>query len=216
MIRINLLPFRQARKKDNLRHQLIIFLIILAATIGGLFYLHTYWKNQIAELNTEIARNKKELEKQNKLAKQVEDIRKQLEELKKKLEAIDQLELKKKDTFNILDKLTDRIVKNRMWLTNLKTVVKVTRKKGEDSTPKVNISVDGIAMDQPTVADFIANLEAEKLFAGVTLVSITKVEVKKGLALKQFKVEFIRRQEPKKKPEDGKDGKDTKKKKKKK
>ena len=54
MIRINLLPFRAARKKENIRRQVSIFLLSLAFMLIILFYFNFSLNSKIGNLNSNI------------------------------------------------------------------------------------------------------------------------------------------------------------------
>ena len=50
MIRINLLPFRAARKKENVRRQISIFLLSFALIIIAVVYWNIWLGNKIIKL----------------------------------------------------------------------------------------------------------------------------------------------------------------------
>ena len=84
MIRINLLPFRAARKKENIRRQVSIFLLSLAFMLIILFYFNFSLSSKIGNLNTSIKDTQSELEKYAKINKEIDNIKKKLDNLKKK------------------------------------------------------------------------------------------------------------------------------------
>lgn len=217
MIRINLLPFRAARKKENLQQQLLIFVVLLALLVAGCFYAHFfYFKSKIAYLTETIEQKKKELEEKNRVAAEVEKLRKRLAELERKTEVVKRLEWNRKDTFRILDTLTDVVVTNRMWFKGIKTKERVTG-KDDNKTIILEVDIDGIAMDQPTVAVFMGALKESKVFSNVNLKSITVEEVKPELFLKLFRItcNMVPQKMPQeKKTEDEKNAKNKKKRKK--
>ena len=61
MIRINLLPFRAARKKENIRRQASIFMLSLVFLLIIFFYYNFSLSNKIDSLNTDIKNTKTEL-----------------------------------------------------------------------------------------------------------------------------------------------------------
>ena len=67
MIRINLLPFRSARKKENIRRQVSIFLLSLAFMLIILFYYNYNLSSKMDNLNTKIKDTKSDLEKYDKI-----------------------------------------------------------------------------------------------------------------------------------------------------
>ena len=51
MIRINLLPFRTERKKENVRRQMSLFLLSLVLVLLVLFYYNFILNSKIVKLN---------------------------------------------------------------------------------------------------------------------------------------------------------------------
>lgn len=52
MIRINLLPYRAAQKKENVRRQISIFVLAVIMVAGILLYYNISLNNDIDALNT--------------------------------------------------------------------------------------------------------------------------------------------------------------------
>ena len=67
MIRINLLPFRAARKKENIRRQVSIFVLSLVFLLIIFFYYNFSLSNKVDSLNANIKNTKTELAKYNKI-----------------------------------------------------------------------------------------------------------------------------------------------------
>ena len=63
MIRINLLPYRAARKKENIRRQIGIFFLSLLVVVAILLFYDMRLQKQIDVLNANIAENKTMLAK---------------------------------------------------------------------------------------------------------------------------------------------------------
>ena len=78
MIRINLLPFRAARKKENIRRQVSIFLLTFLFITVALFYYNNSLNGQIETLNTIKENKKKEIKKYNKVNNEIKEIKKKL------------------------------------------------------------------------------------------------------------------------------------------
>jgi type IV pilus assembly protein PilN len=179
MIRINLLPFRAARKKENIRRQVSIFLLSLVFLLIILFYYNTSLSSQIDGLNTEIKDAKAELKKYNQINKEIQQIKKKLNNLNKKMVVMETLEANRFAPSQLLDTMTQVIVPKRMWFTRLEF-------KGN----KVNIN--GIALDNKTVADFMVRLEGSGLFQEVDLKTLKRKTVRKS-PLKSFKISCLKK-----------------------
>ncbi len=174
MIRINLLPFRAARKKENIRRQVSIFLLSLAFMLIVLFYYNWSLGSKIDGLNAQINETKTELKKYNKINKEIATIKKKLSNLKKKMAVMDTLEANRFEPTRLLDVMTQVIVPRRMWFTSLQS-------KGK------TVKINGIALDNKTVADFMVRLENSGLFREVDLKTLKQRKVRKS-NLKSFQI----------------------------
>ncbi|MEJ5359395.1 MAG: PilN domain-containing protein [Desulfobacterales bacterium] len=174
MIRINLLPFRTVRKKENIRRQLSIFVLSLVLTGVALFGLFLLLDNQVEDLKQRIASTQTELAKYEKINREIEEIKKKLDQLNQKLAVIRELEASRHEPVALMDTLARMIIEKRMWLTGL-----------DAKSDTVNLS--GIAMDDKTVADFMLRLEGCGLFSAVNLKTLRHVEIQKT-NLKSFEI----------------------------
>jgi type IV pilus assembly protein PilN len=174
MIRINLLPFRTERKKENVRRQVSLFLLSLVLVLLVLFYYNFNLNSKIGKLNKRIETTNNELTKYNEINKEIARIKKNLEVLQKKMAVIAQLESDRYAPVILMDTMTQVLVAKRMWLTSL-------------SVSNTNVKIDGIALDEKTVADFMVQLQKSGLFNNVVLKSVKRKEVEKS-NLKSFQV----------------------------
>ena len=119
MIRINLLPFRAARKKENIRRQVSICLLSLAFVVIVSTWFNHFLSGKIDTLDKKISDTKAQVEKYNEINKEIAEIKKKLAVLKKKIEVIKSLDLTRKVPVKLLDDLSKLNVEKRMWLTSL-------------------------------------------------------------------------------------------------
>jgi type IV pilus assembly protein PilN len=84
MIRINLLPFRAARQKENIRRQVSIFVLSLACLLIILFYYNWSLGHKIDAVDARIKQTQSDLNKYDKINKEIAAIKKKLSNLKKK------------------------------------------------------------------------------------------------------------------------------------
>jgi type IV pilus assembly protein PilN len=174
MIRINLLPFRAARKKENIRRQISIFVLMFALTVVTLIYYNGILNRKITGLETDIQTKKAELATYQKTIKEIQQIKKRLEDLQNKTRIINQLNVNREWPLSFLDSINDLIMEKRMWLTSLSL-------KGS------NVSIKGIALDNKTVADFMTRLEDSKLYSNINLQTINQKTILK-YNLKSFDI----------------------------
>lgn len=174
MIRINLLPFRAARKKENIRRQISIFLLCFAFVVVVGMYWNTHLGGRIDTLKEKVSDTKKEVAKYKKINQKIDEIKRKLKVLEQKTAVIDELEKNRFAPVTMLDTMSMKVIAKRMWFTSFED-------KG------TNIKITGIALDNKTIADFMTRLEGTGLFANVKLNQIQK-QVMKGSALKKFDI----------------------------
>lgn len=191
MIRINLLPFRTTRKKENIRRQVTMFFLSFLLVVIAVVYFNSYLGGKIEKLNTQINETKAQVAKYNKINKEIAEIKKKLDILNKKIEVIQSLDADRKNSIKLLDAMTKLIMADRMWFTQLKT-------QGD------NVDVAGIAIDNKTIADFMTRLETSEDYSAVTLKTIKQEPFAgKDINLKSFNISFSKKV-PLKKPDEEK------------
>ena len=198
MIRINLLPFRAARKKENIRKQVSVFFLCLLLVLIVLGWVHFYLGSKQTSLTTNVADTKKELALYKKKNEEIKEIRKKLQDLEMRQKVIQDLEKKRFEPVHILDALADKIVAERMWVTRL-------------NISGSQMDIDGIAIDNKTVADFIDNLEGlpelndqqVPMYEKVRLNRLQQEEIR-NLAMKKFEVSALKTVAPEVAPDDKK------------
>lgn len=177
MIRINLLPFRETRKKENVKRTLFIYVIVLGVFIGALYGVNKHLDDKISDFNSRISHTKKEIDKYNKINEDIKVLRAYLVQLQAKLDIIANLQSSRLTTVTLLDNLTQTLVSESMWLTSLVT------------TGNTSATVDGMATDNKVVADFMLNLENMPRYTQIYLRSVKQTEISTR-PLKQFTVTF--------------------------
>lgn len=178
MIRINLLPFRAKRKKENIRRQVFMFFSLLVLIALALFYYNMSLNRKIAKLEDQVSRTRQELQVTQRKAKEVDRIKKQIETLKKKMDIIAQLEKDRMAPVEFLSGLSSVVIEKKMWLTSLDS--------GDTS-----VRLSGIALDNKTVAQFMTNLEGSPLFSAVTLETLKHTEMQ-SISLKAFDMTCVK------------------------
>lgn len=190
MIRINLLPFRAARKKENVRRQISIFLLSFVFLLVVVIYYSVNLNQQINRLKVKNEETTAQLAKYNKINKEIASIKKKLTVLNQKVDVINHLDGSRTEAVLLLESMTELIVPDRMWFTSFTL-------KGN------NIALKGVAMDERTISDFMKNLEGS--YANVALKSMKRKTIKgKNVNLKDFSFEMAKKKKqttPDKKPE---------------
>jgi len=141
MIRINLLPVREARKAANLRKQ--VALMGVAACVGIVISIGMHANLAAARSKQQrmIAAARTELQELEKTRKEVERFRQEREEIERKLNVIENLQASREGPVRVMDEIATRIPK-RMWLTEL------TMDQG-------SLNMKGVSLDAEIVAAFL-------------------------------------------------------------
>jgi type IV pilus assembly protein PilN len=171
MIRINLLLARKEKKKIGMRKEMVV--LIFSVVLLLVFLLLFQWKigkekddtlAQISETRREINRYKSlttELIKQKEVQKTLQE----------KLNVINALRKEKDTPARVLDELSiDK--PEKIQLESLK-------KEGS------KLGIEGIALDDETVANFMTSLRKSKVFKNVDLIVSEQIEQSK-IKLKKF------------------------------
>lgn len=180
MIRINLLPFRAARKKENVRRQVSIFFLTLTLAIIVAVSYNFILGKQITELKKKIEDTKSQLAKYNKINEEIAEIKNKLAVLNKKIDVIKSLDLNRKEPVQLLESLSGFTITDRMWLINF-------------STNQTSIQLSGIAVDNQTIADYMSRVENHENFESVKLLYIRPAGItdkNQDLNLKTFGLTF--------------------------
>jgi type IV pilus assembly protein PilN len=173
MIRINLLPVREARRAANMRKQGVMLAGAAGAGVAICLLLSMWMTARIARERSLISAHEAELKKLELVQKEVKKFQTEQEEIEQKLAIIDQIEAARQGPVRIMDELATRIPQ-RVWLT------KMSEKGGL-------LELEGRSIDAEVVADFAAALEDSPMLSGVDLQE-TKLEELDGLKLSAFKM----------------------------
>ena len=174
MIRINLLPYRAARSKENIRRQISVFLLSFILLLVVLIVYNGHLNGKKETLADNLESLKKEVAAYEEKARQVEEIKKKLDTLNKQIEIVNQLKEYREKAPKLLAKMTEMVVPGRMQLTRL-------------VSDDANLTLEGDALDNETIAVFMLRLERSGLFSGVVLESSKQVD-RYSVDMKQFNI----------------------------
>ncbi len=161
MVRINLLPTKVARKKETVVLQLIVGVIVIAlAVVGCMFKNHIEDQKIEAEQATIKDLELKISQLQAVIAK-VDDFKKKKADLNRKIDTIKDLNAKRSGPVKLMEEFT-YVVPRKIYITTYREADK-------------QLSLEGVAADGPTVADFIDNLRGSKYFYDVQLIQVQQV-----------------------------------------
>ncbi|HOP47287.1 MAG TPA: PilN domain-containing protein [Desulfobacteraceae bacterium] len=162
MIKINLLPFRAARKKENIRRQISIYFLLVIFILTAIGYIYINVNSKYKKLTNEKISKTNELATYAQTTKRIKELETKQNQVKKKLDIIRGLEKQKRGPVQLLDEISIAVPKNKLWLTSL------VEKGGI-------LSLNGTAKDNDVVALFMTNLELSEHITSVDL-SSTKLK----------------------------------------
>lgn len=171
MIKINLLLARKEKKKGGIPKELLV-LVLSVALLLILFGLDQ-WRvsRKKDDLSAKIAETKKQIAYYKSLTSEVNQARQAQQTLQEKLNVINTLRKEKGGPARVLDELSvDKPEKVHL---------EGVKKEGS------KLLIEGIALDDDTIANFMTNLRNSKLFRNVDLIVSEQIELSK-VKLKKF------------------------------
>jgi type IV pilus assembly protein PilN len=172
MIRINLLPYRETIKKENIKRQLFVISGVIILFLAIIVAVQLNFMADLQTLEDKVQQHEARLLILNKKVGDVEKFKGERKELEQKLQIIKRLESNRYFPVRLLDTLSLLIPSKHAWLE------RVTQKGTE-------IRIEGIARDNGVVAVFMKNLEKTDFVRSVDLV-VTKEKEIVGVKLQQF------------------------------
>ena len=171
MIKINLLLARKEKKKAGMRKEFIILILSVVLLVMVLVFIQWRLEKEKDDTLAQISTTKKEIAYYKSLTTEVTKAKEAQKTLQEKLNIINSLRKEKAGPAKVLDELSiDKPEK-----IHLESVKKEGSKLG----------IEGIALDDETIANFMTNLRKSKLFKNVDLIVSEQVEQSK-LKLKKF------------------------------
>jgi len=158
MIRINLLPFRAARKKENIRRQISIYVLSVACLFALMILFFIQLNGTLKGLKAKEQNLQAELKTYEATIRRIAELEKKIKEIRAKLEVIKELEKNKTGPVHLLDEIAMAVPREKLWLTSLKE-------------SRGSLTLSGTAMDNETVALFMTNLEQSEYVSNVELQS---------------------------------------------
>ncbi len=146
MIRINLLPFRVERKKENIRRQLSIYFLSIIFLLILSLYINQGLTSKISQLESIKAKKQRELIKYSKINRKIIRIKRKIREYQNKLNVIRKIAQYRLEPVKTLDEMVMAIPPDSLWLNSLR----LNRNK---------LVMSGSAKDNDTIALFMTNLK---------------------------------------------------------
>ena len=156
MIKINLLPFRKARRRENVRRQVNVYFLCLLFLFSLMVYFHFDLDRQLAEWETQKESLQNELKTYEAITREIAQLKGETQTLKSKMKVIRNLEKQRVGPVQLLAEVARAAPLDRLWLESL-------------SESKGVVTLQGTAMDNHTVALFMTQLEKAPQIRSVDL-----------------------------------------------
>jgi len=177
MIKINLLPYREQKKKEYLVQQIYIFTGSFIVFILMLVWLQVWINSSISDLKSQVKESEDLLIDLDKKIGNLDKFKNDKNELEQKLGVIATLEENRLAPVKTLDNLALLVPSKDIWLT------KITQ-KGD------SINIEGIGRDNIVVADFMKDIEKFDPIKSVDLISSKNTDIS-GITLQKFNFSCI-------------------------
>ncbi len=174
MLEINLLPIREARRKADVRQQVMQLVFGLLITVGIIAIVHSQISDQIGQAETHVKQMEGDIAKFKPQLRQVASFKKRKAELLRKIDVIDDLDRARSGPVRLLAEISDGIP-DRLWLTSMET-------KGN------TVLLKGMSLDNELVALFLRRLGNSPIFSEVDLGGTKLGNNKRGLKLVNFNI----------------------------
>lgn len=172
MIRINLLPIKEIKKKLRLRREALFFLASFLGVLVVLGIISLGMARKVSALNAEIKGLEQKRASYGPVLKEIDKLQKDKKALEAKLQAIEQLKSGSQLTVRVLDEVANLTPISSLWLTSLKM-------------SGTSLHLTGVALDNATIAQYMRALEASNYFGPAELANASQTLVA-GKKLKSF------------------------------
>jgi type IV pilus assembly protein PilN len=162
MIRINLLPIKEAQRALGRRNQLSVALLSITLALLVMVIPYVLQGRSLTHLDADIDQLRTEIQKFNEQTKEVRDLEKKKTELQAKLKIIEDLKQKRVGPVHVLEDL-GAAAPDKLWLVEFNEVNGMA-------------TITGLSLDNQTIAGFMRKLQGSKYFFDVDLVETSQSE----------------------------------------
>ncbi len=153
MIKINLLPEKAKGPKQRIFNQLILGALVVLLAFAGIGWRYVSQKDSIKKVEKSISETDKKIKDLQEAKRKYEELKKKSAVLDKQLNAITQLESGRDWFIRVLNKISESVPRNQVWVHSLKY-----GGGGRGQSSGNNISLKGSSYDRNAVAHFMGNL----------------------------------------------------------
>ncbi|MDX8388891.1 MAG: PilN domain-containing protein [Mariprofundaceae bacterium] len=165
MIRINLIPYRDARSQAQILQHVVVALMVLGTAALLSFGTHIIASGTFSSLQSELSTLRAENQSLKKKIGKIKNLDKLRKDVERKLGLVDDLQRGRFRSMESLIAIAELIPEN-VWLTGIK-----------DSGGSISLS--GLGESNKAVANFMRSMEKSPTFGGVTLKVIKRTKAGK-------------------------------------
>jgi len=175
MARINLLPWREERRKQQQIEFFVILGIAAAITLMLWGSVHLYYTQRIDYQNSRNQFLETQIARLDQKIKEIEDLEREKERLLARMRAIEQLQTNRPLIVRLYDEL----------INSLPEGVSLVRVQQQGK----NITINGVAQSNARVSSFMRNLESSQWLEDPKL-DVIQAETAEGLRVSNFTLRF--------------------------
>lgn len=173
MIKVNLLKQAKkgvSQKEITIYKQLIVGGVAVAVFLAIIIFMELNIRSKMSSVKENISQLNQKMVQLNKVVNEINDFKKMKDQIKAKLDIIINLEKNRTAEIHLMDELSKSIpydpssvLSKKLWLVSLK-------QHGD------LIGMDGVALDNSTLAQFMDNLSKDPYFSDVNLSKTEQVK----------------------------------------
>ncbi|HEY9160313.1 MAG TPA: PilN domain-containing protein [Desulfomonilia bacterium] len=156
MVTINLLPVKAELRLNAIIQHVIVFAVCVGIIVVGLGILQGTMKREKTSIENDIQKTQVQIADLKVKAEEIEKVKKRRLELEKKLQVINDLSIQKTGPVEVLDELS-MLIPEKAWISSFTNT-------GE------KVVLDGTAVDNTVIAEFMKRLQGSKHYTDVELV----------------------------------------------
>jgi len=171
MIKINLLLARKEKKTGGMKKEFIVLILSVVFLLAVFIFIQWGLNKKVEDTLAQNAQKREEIIKYKSLTAEVEKKKQEQKMLQNRLDIINSLRKDKARAARVLDELSIH-KPEKLQFESLK-------KEG------AKLGIEGVAMDDETIANFMTSLRKSKLFKSVDLIVSQQIEQSK-MKVKKF------------------------------
>ncbi len=156
MVTINLLPVKAELRLNAIIQHVIVFAVCVGVIVIGLGILQGTMKREKTSIENDIQTTQAQIADLKVKAEEIEKVKKRRVELEKKLQVINDLSIQKTGPVEVLDELS-MLIPEKAWISSYTNT-------GD------KVVLDGTAVDNTIIAEFMKRLQGSKHYTDVELV----------------------------------------------